>query len=130
MKLSNAQILGSIASLSRLMSQPIPISISFKLKKLKKELDPIIEIVNENIKEINEKFVVKNDKGENVQVVDNSGKVVPDYFMISDEGVAERRKLDIIENEVNVEPIKVSDLPAATMLSEFDLEVLDWLLVE
>ena len=112
------------------MAQPLPVAMSFKLKKLKKTLLPIIETIEEGIKEVNNQYILKDDAGNARVVTDQAGKVIPGAYLISKEGVDERNKLDAVENEIEVDVIKISDLPAATTISENDLEALDWLLVE
>ena len=130
MKLSNIQITNSVPALCRFMAQPISVSASFKLKKLKRELDPIIGMINENIEELNERFALRDDKGEKISAVDRAGNTIPGAFAISQDGVDEKSRLDAIVNEVNVDPIKISDIPSSVLISEVDLETLEWLLVE
>jgi hypothetical protein len=129
MKLKNAQIAASLDPLARLIGQPLPVGISFKLKKLKKALAPVLDLINEEIKSINDQYTVKDDAGNNKPVVDQNGKVLEGYFILSKEGVAERIKLDAVESEVEVEQINIADLPEKTLISEADLEALDWLLI-
>jgi hypothetical protein len=129
MKLTNAKILNSTESLSRLLSQPLPINISFKLKKLKNVLIPLIELINDGLKDVNDRFTVKDNDGIPAPVTDKLGKVVPGYFIISQEGATEREMLLAVENDVEFDVINITDLPEKTLLSEYDLEILDWLLV-
>lgn len=129
MKLTNAKILNSTESLSRLLSQPLPINISFKLKKLKNVLIPLIELINNGLKDVNDRFTVKDNDGIPAPVTDNLGKVVSGYFIISQEGATEREMLLAVENDVEFDVINITDLPEKTLLSEYDLEILDWLLV-
>jgi len=129
MKLTNAKIVNSTESLSRLLSQPLPINISFKLKKLKNVLIPLIELINDGLKDVNDRFTVKDNDGIPAPVTDNLGKVVPGYFIISQEGATEREMLLAVENDVEFDVINITDLPEKTLLSEYDLEILDWLLV-
>jgi hypothetical protein len=130
MKITNIKLYVSVEALARLMAQPLPVAMSFKLKKLKKTLLPIIETIEEGIKEVNNQYILKDDAGNARVVTDQAGKVIPGAYLISKEGVDERNKLDAVENEIEVDVIKISDLPAATTISENDLEALDWLLVE
>lgn len=130
MKLTNIQIKQSLNSLGSLMSQPLPVTLSFKLKKLKKLIVPILEIVDEELKSINTTHQSLKEDGTPEVAMDNQGKPLEGYIVLTKAGIEATQKLLEVTNEVEFEQIKISDLPDSIKLTTYDLEVLEWLISE
>ncbi|MCK4260030.1 MAG: hypothetical protein KAX49_13710 [Halanaerobiales bacterium] len=132
MKLKNGQLnLKAIEELKNLSSLNLPIKISFKLSKIIKEISSLTKIINEEEKKILDKYGEKDKNGEFVKVLDKDGNINPNTIKIKKNEVENCNKdmneLREIENEIDIEKIKIEDLGEDLKISPNTFLLLDWL---
>ena len=127
MKITNQQVFDSIGALQELMGTSLPITLSFKLSKVAKDMDPIIKSIEELRKKSIDKYTEKDDDGNPMTIEDQPGMVkITDPDALS----ADLEELFGIEVDVNVDTIEFSSFEASDVnIKPATLLALDWLIV-
>lgn len=131
MKIKNRLInVETIAALKRLMEKEIKGAAAFKLLRLVKELDDIIESKKLSEEAIIKKYAAKDDNGNVLLVGDNK-----DMIKVEDEDLEnfnnEMSDLQSLEVDVKYEPITLDELGIEQItISLNDLVKLDFLFAE
>jgi hypothetical protein len=95
-----------------LLNIDLPISLSWKIAKLAKELDGLIILRKETINELIKKHSEKDKDGNMIAAKDEEGNNIPNTTKIVDP-IAYNKELEefeSLENEINFEPIPISNL--------------------
>lgn len=123
--MKNIDLYKSVPAIGKLLGQELPISLAFKLKNIKKTVEPVIQLIEESKKEIETKYKLEK------PVIGNDGKPVEGAFYISDEGAKQRQELFDVECNMSIEKISIDELTKAEVkISEVDLESLEWMIKE
>ena len=99
-------------SFNELLDMNLPVSTSWQIAKLAKEVDSLIVLRKEAINKMVEKFAVKDKDGKMVEAKDEKGNAVPNSTKIEDPEAYKKAmdKFEALENELNFEPISIKDL--------------------
>jgi hypothetical protein len=95
-----------------LLNIDLPISLSWKIAKLAKELDGLIILRKETINELIKKHSEKDKDGNMIAAKDEEGNNIPNTTKIVDP-IAYNKELEefeSLENEINFDPIPISTL--------------------
>ena len=97
---------------SDLLAMDLPVSMSWKISKIVKKVDELLELKNKSYNKIVDKYAEKDENGTIVPVKDNDGKVVPNAFKINDPEGYDRdlTEFNELENELAFEPISVAQI--------------------
>lgn len=106
----------TVSSLNGLIEMEINASVAFRLMRIIKELTSIIDDKLKMEKRILEKYVEKDEMGNNVQAKDDSGNFIEGAVNITniDSFTSEMQSLMDIENEVPYDKINFEDLNLKT----------------
>lgn len=124
MKLTTKQIINSIDSLNKLISERLPARASFRIAQVSRQLDDYIQDYQKDLNKLHHKFGQKDDKGELVR--DPKGVIQFDdfeSFQKEHEGLLEDKV------EVNGKPLKLDQL-ASSKLEPSIFYHLDWFVKE
>lgn len=106
----------TVSSLNGLIEMEINASVAFRLMRIIKELTSIIDDKLKMEKRILEKYVEKDEMGNNVQAKDDSGNFIEGAVNITniDSFTSEMQSLMDIENEIPYDKINFEDLNLKT----------------
>jgi hypothetical protein len=106
----------TVSSLNGLIEMEINASIAFRLMRIIKELTSIIDDKLKMEKRILEKYVEKDEMGNNIQAKDDSGNFIEGAVNITniDSFTSEMQSLMDIENEIPYDKINFEDLNLKT----------------
>ncbi len=106
----------TVSSLNILIEMEINASVAFRLMRIIKELTSIIDDKLKMEKRILEKYVEKDEMGNNVQAKDDSGNFIEGAVNITniDSFTSEMQSLMDIENEIPYDKINFEDLNLKT----------------
>ena len=116
-KVKNSQLsTETVSSLNGLIEMEINASVAFRLMRIIKELTSIIDDKLKMEKRILEKYVEKDEMGNNVQAKDDSGNFIEGAVNITniDSFTSEMQSLMDIENEIPYDKINFEDLNLKT----------------
>lgn len=118
----------TIESINNLIDLDVNVSSAFKLMKIIKELTPLLETKNETEKKITDKYAEKDESGNYVVPVDESGNKIEGTIKIKDyeSFTKEMSELMLVENELQNEKIHIDDLGLKTVKTK-DLINLEFL---
>lgn len=127
MKLSNERLINSITVLQRLVTEKLPISVSFKISKNTTKINDILKIYDNERVKINTEYAKKDSEG---NPINNEG-----CFEI-DEQFKEKRESEMLEllaleNEIDIDEIEISKLENIDFyISANELMVIDYMFKE
>jgi hypothetical protein len=106
----------TVSSLNGLIEMEINASVAFRLMRIIKELTSIIDDKLKMEKRILEKYVEKDEMGNNIQAKDDSGNFIEGAVNITniDSFTSEMQSLMDIENEIPYDKINFEDLNLKT----------------
>lgn len=106
----------TVSSLNILIEMEINASVAFRLMRIIRELTSIIDDKLKMEKRILEKYVEKDEMGNNVQAKDDSGNFIEGAVNITniDSFTSEMQSLMDIENEIPYDKINFEDLNLKT----------------
>ena len=115
LKLTNKEIVNSIEALKNLSTKELDVKTSFKIAKNIKTIDEISNIFIEEKRKLVSKYGIKDDKG-NLKLDDNGvAEIDKDNLEEWNRSYAELLE---IENNIEVEKIKLSDLDVRVSAQE------------
>jgi len=97
-------------SFNELLEIDLPVSLSWKIAKLAKEIDELIILKKESTNKLVKKHALKDEDGEMVVAKNEEGEDIPGSTRIADPDKynKEYEKFDSLENEINFDPISIS----------------------
>jgi len=104
MKVKYFDILNSIDTFKKILEKELPIKTSIEISKLIKKLEEEIEIFNENLKRIEEKYVPKDENGNVIYIDEEKGTYRPTD---PEKRMKEINELYELEVEIPIEKIKI-----------------------
>ncbi len=88
MQLTNVQVLNVLQGLNTISQNKLPIRLAWKVTTAIRSLQEFAKAVDEPMKEIRTKHALKDDAGNFVPAVDESGKEIPDTIQIPNDKIA------------------------------------------
>jgi hypothetical protein len=106
MKIILSDIINNLDSLKSLQALPLPVKVSYRLKRINDKLTPITKSYEEKRLELVREFGTKQPESEDIKVTD------PEKLTIFYQKLSEVLK---VEEDVDFEQIKISDLGDITV---------------
>lgn len=109
-KIKNSSLNDSMStSLVDLLNLDLPVSLSWKISKLTKELEDLMILKKETLNSLVEKYSKKDEEGKMIPGKDETGKEVPNSTEIEDIVAYNKAVKDLNEivNEIKFKPISV-----------------------
>ena len=127
MKITNKQVLEAVDGLNELTELKLPVKAAFKLTKITKDLQKVIDSYNEVLKKLQEEHVQRDEEGNQIMLDDPENPNVK-RLVFSDRDAFNKAYAELleIENEVNFSPIPVEEL-GDVEISSAALFKTDWL---
>ena len=102
----------STESFNALLDIDLPVSLSWKIAKLAKEIDDLIILKKEATNKMVKKYALTDEDGKMVVAKDEEGNEIPGSTRIGDPEAYNKAydKFDSLENEIDFEPISISSI--------------------
>ena len=133
MKVTNNEIINSVGSLRAINDIEVPFTLSYKIAKLIKQIDPILKAHEETNKKIIEKFTKKDAEGKRLtkKIEDGEGKEIEVWDIDNDNPDFHKELISLgnVENEIEVKPIDPSEFEDVDIKPGLLIPIM-WLLEE
>lgn len=127
MKITNKVAVESVGSLNEITELKLPVKIAFKLAKISREINDVLETYNEVLTKLQQEYVKKDESGDPVTLDDPNNSNIKRLVFTDRKAFNEAySELLEIENEVSFEKLKIDDLGDIEVKSS-TLYTLDWL---
>jgi len=111
LKIKNSELTESTkTAFAELLNINLPVSLSWKIAKVAKDIDSLISLKRETINNLIKKHSEKDKDGNMVIAKDDEGNEIPNATKIVDPKAYNKEIEDFeeLENEINFEPISIS----------------------
>jgi len=128
MKITNKMVIDSVSSLNTLNELKLPVKTAFRLAKITKKLNEILEAYNSVLQKLQQEYVEKDEEGKQVTFIDPATPSITRLSFKDREAFdAAYQELLGIETEIEITKISLDDLGNVEIKSS-TLYDIDWLI--
>ena len=127
MNITNRQVLQAVDGLNELSELELPVRVAFKITKITRKLQSVIDTYNEVLKKLQEKHVERDEDGK--EIVYQDGNVTRLQLRDGPAFEAEYQELLDQESELEITQLKIDEL-GDIQLKSSTLFKCDWLFLE